>query len=171
MSNARLRERAPSAVSLGCHTLNKHDLRFHKSSKDGSGKCDAFFTGNYDDFVFGALFEINPSEKSDLDGEEGPGYDDKEIIVMAADGSSLRATTYVATNIDEDLKPFSWYVNHVLVGANDTFLPDDYIQRKIVAIESIEDDDRERDAKQRAVHSNRYSKAGMVKKYKKTFKE
>jgi gamma-glutamylcyclotransferase len=44
MSLSRLRERVPSAEAVGCFSLNGHDLRFHKLSKDGSGKCDAFFT-------------------------------------------------------------------------------------------------------------------------------
>ncbi len=71
MSIARLRERVPSAVSFGCHALKEHDLRFHKSSKDGSGKCNAFFTGNDDDTILGVLFEIKSSEMSALDRAEG----------------------------------------------------------------------------------------------------
>ncbi len=63
MSIARLKERVPGARSLGCHTLKEHDLRFHKLSKDGSGKCDAFFTGKAEDNIYGVLFEIDPAEK------------------------------------------------------------------------------------------------------------
>jgi len=155
MSIARLKERIPSAIALGCHTIKEHDLRFHKSSKDGSGKCDAFFTGNSEDIIYGALFEINPSEKAALDRAEGlgSGYEEKEIAVMTEDGISFKAISYFATNISKDLKPYSWYVNHVLVGAKETSLPKDYIKRKITAAESTEDNDKERDAKQRAVHS------------------
>ena len=154
MSIARLKERVPSAMPLGCFTIKEHDLRFHKSSKDGSGKCDAFFTGNGEDVIFGALFEINPSEKTALDRAEGlgSGYNEKEITFIAEDGISFKAITYFATSINEDLKPYSWYVNHVLVGAKETSLPNDYIQRKITAAQSIEDNDKERDAKQRAIH-------------------
>jgi hypothetical protein len=155
MSISRLRERAPSALALGCHALKEHDLRFHKSSTDGSGKCDAFYTGDAADIIFGALFEISHSEKPALDRAEGLGYgyEEKSVAVHASDGSSLEATTYIATNIDERLKPYSWYVNHVRVGAGETQLPDDYVQRKISVIESIQDADKGRDAKQRAVHS------------------
>jgi len=154
MSIARLRERVLSAVSFGCHVLKKHDLRFHKSSNDGSGKCDIFFTGKDEDTIYGVLFEINSSEKSALDRAEGLGfgYDEKEVTVIATDGSSVKAITYIATNIDDDLKPYSWYVNHVLVGANETPLPEDYVQRKIIDVQSIVDDDKTRDAKERAIH-------------------
>jgi gamma-glutamylcyclotransferase len=154
-SVCRLRERVPSAVALGCHTLEEHDLRFHKSGKDGSGKCDAFFTGDRADIIFGALFEINPSEKPSLDRAEGlgRGYDEKNVTVLASDGSSLEAITYIAIEIDEHLKPYSWYVNHVLVGASETPLPNEYVQRKICPIESFQDIDKDRDARERAVHS------------------
>jgi len=81
------------------------------------------------------------------------GYDEKEVTVIAHDGSSITATTYIATNIDENLKPYSWYVNHVLVGANETSLPQDYIETKINSVEAVEDSNKERDAKQRAIHS------------------
>ncbi len=155
MSIVRLKDRVPSATALGCHTIKKYDLRFHKSSKDGSGKCDAFFTGNEEDVIFGALFEIHPNEKSALNRAEGLGYgyDEKEITVIAKDGISFKAISYFATNINEDLKPYSWYVNHVLIGAKETSLPNDYIQRKIMATKSIEDKDKERDAEQRALHA------------------
>jgi gamma-glutamylcyclotransferase len=154
MSISRLRERAPSALALGRHALKEHDLRFHKSSKDGSGKCDAFYTGDHVDIVFGALFDISPGEKSALDKAEGLGYgyEEKSVAVLASDGSSREATTYFATEIDEYLKPYTWYLNHVLVGAGETSLPDDYVQWKISAIGSIQDADRKRDARERAVH-------------------
>lgn len=155
MSTSRLRERVPSAESLGCFVLGEHDLRFHKSSKDGSGKCDAFLTSNTVNIIYGVLFKIDPKEKSALDKAEGVGYgyNEKEIVVTASDGSLVTAITYVATKIDNSLRPYSWYVNHVLVGAKEASLPPDYIEEKIVSIESIEDSDKERDMKQRAIHS------------------
>lgn len=155
MSRSRLRERVPSAEALGCFALSGHDLRFHKSSKDGSGKCDAYFNPDTGSVIYGVLFKIDPSEKPALDKAEGLGYgyEQKEITVTDHDGTSVIATTYVATNIDENLKPYSWYVNHVLVGAREASLPSDYIEEKIVSVEAIVDSDKERDAKQRAIHS------------------
>ncbi|HEJ9692918.1 gamma-glutamylcyclotransferase [Proteus mirabilis] len=155
MSTSRLQERVPSAEALGCFVLVGHDLRFHKSSKDGSGKCDAYLTQNTDDIIYGVLFKIDPKEKPALDKAEGLGYgyNQKEITVTASDGSLVTATTYVATKIDDNLKPYSWYVNHVLVGARDALLPEQYIQEKIASIEAIEDSNKERDMKQRAIHS------------------
>lgn len=156
MSIARLRQRAPSAISLGCYVLKEHDLRFHKSGRDGSGKCDAYFTSNSEDAVYGALFKIDPTDKPALDRAEGlgSGYDEKEVTVIANNGALIKAATYIASNIDESLNPYSWYVNHVLIGARETSLPEQYVQTKICVIEAVEDEEKERDAKQRAVHDS-----------------
>lgn len=155
MSTSRLRERVPSAEALGCFALGGHDLRFHKSSKDGSGKCDAYFTKITVDIIYGVLYKIDPKEKPALDKAEGLGYgyNQKEITVTASDGSLITAITYVATKIDNNLKPYSWYVNHVLVGAREASLPPQYIEVKIATILAIEDSDKERDMRQRAIHS------------------
>ncbi|WP_386082698.1 gamma-glutamylcyclotransferase family protein [Vreelandella sp. F11] len=156
MSLSRLRERVPSAEAIGCFTLSHHDLRFHKLSKDGSGKCDAFFTSDSESVIYGVLFKIDSAEKSALDRAEGLGYgyEEKEVTVLSVhDENPVTATTYVATKIDEKLKPYSWYVNHVLIGANEASLPQDYIDIKITSVETVEDSDKERDAKQRAIYS------------------
>lgn len=155
MSTSRLQKRVPSAMALGCYALSGHDLRFHKSSKDGSGKCDAYSTKNELDIIYGVLFKIDPKEMPALDKAEGLGlgYDQKEITVTDSDGSLVTAVTYVATNIDNNKKPYSWYVNHVLVGAKEASLPLKYIEEKIASIDSIEDSDKERDMKQRAIHN------------------
>lgn len=153
MSLSRLRERAPGAKRMGTYILSAHTLRFHKVSRDNSGKCDAFHTKNPDDFVIGALFEIDLCEKKDLDTAEGLGhaYEEKMVVVVNASGEAVSASTYYATNIDDTLKPYSWYKNHVLIGAKESQLPQSYIQ-KIAAIECIEDPDQRREVEQRAIH-------------------
>ena len=154
MSIARLRGRTPSAAPLGSYALKEHDLRFHKSSEDGSGKCDAFYTGDRCDVVYGVLFEIYAGEKPALDTAEGlgHGYDQKNVTVLAVDGSSVESLTYIATKTDVNLKPYSWYLNHVLVGAHEILLPENYIETRISSVESIQDTNKERDAEQRAIH-------------------
>jgi gamma-glutamylcyclotransferase len=154
MSIARLRARVPSAVALGCHSLRGHDLYFHKSCNDGSAKCDAFCTSNVADVIYGALFEIASAEKPALDKVEGlgHGYAEKQVTVTAQDGSLRIATTYIASEIDKTLKPYSWYMNHVLIGAMETSLPQDYVELKMHSIAVIEDSDKNRDAEERAIH-------------------
>jgi gamma-glutamylcyclotransferase len=154
LSITRLQERAPSAMRIGCYVLKAHDLRFHKSSIDGSGKCDAYYTGNSHDYVLGVLYEMGAEDKCALDRAEGLGYgyEEKNVAILSQNFDEVEATTYLATQIDESLKPYSWYLNHVLTGATASDLPQEYID-KIKAIESIRDLNEDRDAQQRAIHS------------------
>ncbi len=154
MSIARLTARVPEARRVGIATLAQHALRFHKvSSIDGSGKCDALLTNDPVDRVIGTLFEISEMEKTVLDRVEGlgVGYLDKVVSVVDAGGNVFEAVTYYATRIDASLRPYSWYLHHVVAGARETGVPADYLAA-LRATRSIEDTDRQRDARERAIH-------------------
>lgn len=153
MSLLRLQQRVPSAQKIGKVTLKNHQLRFNMSGKDGSGKCDSFETKNSEDAVIGALFEINENEKPILDKAEslGSGYNEKLVSVQNDLGEVFEALIYCAMRIDPSLKPFSWYLHHVIVGAKETKLPVDYLAI-IQSVECIEDQNREREEKERAIY-------------------
>jgi hypothetical protein len=156
MSIRRLRRRVPSAQWLGRAVLEGHDLRFHKLGRDGSGKCDAFFTADPRDVMHGVVFRLQPSDKLILDRIEGlgAGYDEKRVRVTLARGGELQAVTYVATRLDSRLLPFCWYKAHVLAGARDAALPVPYANR-IRAVDTWRDPDRRRRAREEAVHWRR----------------
>lgn len=153
MSLARIRARAPGAEPLGHCVLSAHALRFHKVGRDGSGKCDAYFTGDPSDRMYGVLFEIGAQDKRALDVVEGlgRGYEQKKVVVMPPRGGRITAVTYVATAIDPSLEPFSWYVLHVLVGAQEAALPPAYVDT-IRAVSSRTDSYLERDRVERSLH-------------------
>lgn len=153
MSARRLGLRISEVEKIGIATLCGHDLRFHKvSKKDGTGKCDIFKTNDPNHFVMGVLYEINPSEKSKLDKYEGLGYGyDEKRINLEIDGKPISAFTYYATNIDPSLIPLNWYKEHVIRGARENGLPEEYVL-KILAVESIEDQDVERRAQELAIY-------------------
>ena len=155
MSTARLRERTPSAKPLGLATLPGHTLRFHKrSKKDQSAKCDAFATADGDSAVIGVLYSFDPAERSALDTAEGAGkgYDAKVVTVVNEKGRRRKVLTYLASKeaIDDGLKPYTWYKDHVLAGSTEHGLPPDYIAQYIQSVEAVEDPDRDRDKKERA---------------------
>jgi gamma-glutamylcyclotransferase len=154
MSLVRLQERVPSAQKLEIFTLKNHQLRFNMSGIDGSGKCDSFETNNKEDQVIGALFEINENEKVVLDRAEslGYGYHEKFFLVHNDAGEMFEALIYCAIRIDASLKPYSWYLNHVIIGAQETKSPAHYLA-VIEYIECIEDLDKHREAKERAMYS------------------
>lgn len=154
MSLLRLRQRVPSARRINTCILKKHSLRFHKVGKDGSGKCDAYETGKLADCVFGALFEINESEKLDLDKIEGLGigYAEKCVEVEATSGDGYyKAMTYYAIQTESWLQPYSWYLNHVVVGAKEINVPAYYLN-VILSTLSIKDKNSKRDTEQSSIH-------------------
>lgn len=155
MSQRRLRARAPSARFVAVAELPAHRLRFHKSAGDGSAKCDAEETGNPDDRVIGVVYEIADAEKPDLDRHEalGFGYDEKQVVLKTGTGN-LHAWMYYATRINDSLKPFHWYKDHVLIGARENGLPAEYIAR-IEAVASIDDPRPERHDRELSIYSKK----------------
>jgi hypothetical protein len=73
MLSGRLRYRVPSCRFQTIAHLSEHRLRFHKRSNDGSPKCNAYFSGNPTDGVYGVVCELLLSEKAELDRAEGLG--------------------------------------------------------------------------------------------------
>ena len=152
MSTARLRERMPSCKPLGIATLPGHALRFHKRSVDGSGKCNAFATGN-DVSVTGVLFGFDPAERAALDKAEGAGngYEHATVTVINERGRRRKVLTYLATPdyVDDSLRPYDWYKDLVLAGGREHGLPPGYIAEYIQSVEAIEDPNKTRDKKHR----------------------
>ena len=128
MLTARLRERVPFATPIGIGQLEGHALRWDKRSwRDGSGKCDAEFTGKRSDVVWGVVFEIDPEEKLALDQAEGlgNGYMEKAVNILTEAGP-ITAVTYLATDKDASLRPYHWYKALVIAGAREHGLPSSY---------------------------------------------
>ena len=145
MSRKRLQKRVKSAVPKGRAVLRCHCLAFHKVSKDKSSKCD-IPPAKESDAVWGRLYHINAEEKKLLDCYEGlgRGYENKCVTVKLDSGVTVRAMTYYATEKDSTLKPYTWYIKHILVGAKEARLPLDYI-KKIDEVKAKEDCDKERE--------------------------
>ena len=108
MSTSRLTARAPSVRPIATARLYHHRLRFHKIGHDGSGKCDAEYTNNESDIIYGVVLEISIMEKRRLDKIEGAGngYDEKSVSVFTQDGKTFEVLTYYAINIDSSLAPY-----------------------------------------------------------------
>lgn len=154
MHSPRLQFRAPGCKVIGVATLIGHELRFHKSSKDGSAKCNAFWTGGSTDLVVGVLYSIPTSQKAALDKAEGlgQGYDEATVTVMIAEGKAIDAVTYLASDgaTNDKLKPYQWYKDFVETGASEHDLPEAYVQRYITNVDAIPDPDGKRDKARRA---------------------
>lgn len=153
MSEPRIQQRVPSARYLGNYYLPKHALRFHKLGQDGSAKCDAYFTNDESDIVHGAVFEFCPSEKYILDAAEGLGVDYYEKIVTVYNNSeqALVASIYYSSDVTVDIAPYHWYKHHVAFGAEQSNLPQAYIDQ-IKNVRSVDDIDRARAAREMSIY-------------------
>lgn len=154
----RMLARAPSARVVATATLSGHALRWHKAGRDGSGKCDAFFTGRDADVVHGVVYEMDGKDKLVLDAFEGLGdhYTEKTVRARTADGGEIEATVYVAlpSRIVAAAKPWTWYREHVATGARQHGLPAGYIAG-IDAVDAAEDPDRGRHERETAEREGR----------------
>ena len=156
MSSKRLRERVPSAKPIARGILRCHRLAFHKKSKkDESGKCD-IVVSSASDVVWGRVYEFDDKQKKCLDRAEGLnyGYWKKRVTVELDCGSTVCADTYYADpkKTNPCLKPYTWYVRHVLIGAKEAHLPSDYI-KCIEAVDTQEDCNKFREAIELVIYS------------------
>ena len=119
----RLIDRIPSARLLGTSFVPGWSLQFHKRSKDGSGKCNILRPG---DGIHIAVYEMRKTEKQELDKIEGlgKGYEDSTIEVPDFGG----CFTYLgsAAHICNELKPYDWYKEMVLLGCRKLDFPGSY---------------------------------------------
>ncbi len=154
MSGRRLRARIGESSFLGKARLQGYQLRFHKIGRDQSGKCDAYHTGNETDRMFGAVYLIDKDQLRRLDRYEGAGkgYLRQEIGIFDLTGTAFQAFTYIATRIDQGLKPFHWYKFHVMQGALEIQLPEYYVAQ-INRIDVTQDADLRRTRKELQIYT------------------
>jgi hypothetical protein len=135
MLTPRLQARVPSATPVTTGRLRGYELRFHKQSQDGSGKCNIVSSTTAKACVYGVVFEISPVDLSALDEAEqrGCGYVRRDVTIHAS--SSINAFAYVAqpTYIDGNRLPYDWYHALVRTGARQHSLPSSYVAQ----IESV----------------------------------
>ena len=157
MSVRRLSARAPSARALGTATLHGYQLRFHKIGRDGSGKCDIATSESPADQVIGVLFDIADSDRAALDHAEdlGRGYTRRALKVTTDRGSCVEVFTYTALLTDASLRPFDWYLRHVLTGAIEHRLPEEYIAI-IRSTETHEDPDQRRRSRELGIYLDEF---------------
>ncbi len=144
MLTRRLSERVPSAQLVTVAVLSGYEMHWHKVSKDGSGKCDIVQNNEVQSKVIGVIYKIHRSEKPLLDKAEGlgNGYEEK-LVFLETEIGQLQAFTYYATNIDPLAKPYTWYKDLVVAGAEQHSLPEEYIlQLKSVACKTDSDNNR-----------------------------
>jgi AIG2-like family len=145
---ARIGARIGSVRSLGSAQLPGWTLRFHKSSADGSGKCNLI--ADPMGVAYGVIYEIPITDKRRLDTIEGvgDGYVDTSIELPAFG----QARVYLAepSHINDRLTPYDWYLAFVVDGARHHRMPAAYIAR-INGTATVRDQDTARRSRNRAI--------------------
>jgi hypothetical protein len=139
----RLANRLPSAQLITVGYLPNWSLRFHKRSKDQSGKCNIRIGS---DGVHFAIFEISAEDKVKLDKIEGVGFGYSEISLYIPGLGDCASYTAEESHIDDSLQPYDWYKELVLIGARFHGFPNDYLKR-VESIQVLRDPDLVRSVK------------------------
>ncbi|GGD59781.1 gamma-glutamylcyclotransferase family protein [Lacimicrobium alkaliphilum] len=154
MSWQRVGARISPIQRVGVAQLYGFALKFHKVGKDGSAKCNAWCTGEERDTLWGVLYELSADQLETLDQLEGTGQGyQRRTVAVYYEQQRIETQIYVATEIDDDLQPFDWYLEHVLSGARQNNLPAEH-QNLIVQTPIIEDSDRARFAREMSIYDN-----------------
>lgn len=146
MLQRRLTERIGSVALMGTGVLAGYQLRFHKRSRDGSGKCNLHFTGHAHDVARGVIYSLRRDQRMRLDEHEGHGYQPRPVLVQTG-LRRIRALTYIASAdfLDEALRPYDWYLDFVIAGARQHGLEQDYIDT-LGRVSPVTDRDQQRAA-------------------------
>lgn len=128
MSTPRLRERAASARPLGRAWLPDMRLTFNKPARDGSGKANLVAAPG--SRCWGVLFELEADEFERLDRYE-PGYVRRTGPVFADFGPerAIEAEFYLYEHASEEIPPCAEYLRHLLDGAREHALPEEFSER------------------------------------------
>ncbi len=128
LSRQRLQARVPGAVAMGAARLPHWALCFDKHGRDGSAKASIRRAVGQE--VWGAVYRIDPEERSPLDAAEGLGieYSLCEVQVQTGLGCSQDAYTYVALRRKQGLRVEQWYLNHIIVGIAEHRLPRSWLR-------------------------------------------
>jgi len=127
----RLSQRVASSKAMGYASLHGYQLHYHKKGKDDSGKCNVLHTGQAQHRAIGVVYEMRADERGLLDAAEdlGNGY---ELEYHQVDVGEVTHQVFVyvapAEHIDDNLVPYSWYKDLVVVGARVHGLPEGYIE-------------------------------------------
>lgn len=138
MLTERLKERCPTARPMCVASTEGFTLEFNKKSVDGSGKATLVAANALRGKVYGVLFEMNDVDLPALDRAEssGRGYCRNNNFVVRSGGQEQAVVTYMAAPdaIEQNLRPYDWYLDLVLAGARQHRLPSVYIEELVTTL-------------------------------------
>jgi hypothetical protein len=140
----RLALRTPSSRFLGKSCVPGWSLQFHKRSIDGSAKCNIVNSGRG---VYVAVFEMHEKDKQKLDEIEGTGKGYHNSSIDVPDFGTCFTYLGATSHICDELKPYDWYKEIVLLGCRKLDFPDRFTST-IEAVKNGPDPNDERSREQ-----------------------
>jgi len=129
MGRSRLEERIGSVEPVGAACLEGFRLVFNKPSKDGSGKAN--LVSAQGSVAWGVVWQIGYDRWSALDPFE-PGYQRIVLQARTRADAAVRVGVYLHPATGRDIPPFDWYIDHLIVGAREHALPQDWLDALIL---------------------------------------
>ncbi len=126
MSSARLLARVTAAEPLGRAFVSDWQLAFNKPGRDGSGKANLVPAAGA--VTWGVAWTLPEDPWPLLDGFE-PGYERGVFRLLRTDDRELHAHVYLyeCSADAPSIPPSNDYLDHLLTGALEHDLPEDYI--------------------------------------------
>jgi gamma-glutamylcyclotransferase (GGCT)/AIG2-like uncharacterized protein YtfP len=129
MDEKRLRERIGEFERGKIAYLQRYRLVFDKSA-DSPQVGFANIISDKEKVVIGVLYELNHNQLQILDDYEGVAhnqYKRSSVKVIDERKQSIEAMTYLATDCGIDLKPYNWYLDYLIKGAEQHKFPNEYL--------------------------------------------
>ena len=133
---ARIGARLGAITFIGTAELPGWALRYHKSSEDGSGKCNLI--ADRSSLAYGAVYEFSIENKQHLDTIEGVGRGYRDTCIELREFGNTWVYLAQPSHVDDRLIPYDWYHAFVARGAQHHNFPTAYVDA-INRVEIIRD--------------------------------
>ncbi|KAL4090816.1 hypothetical protein QTP88_025587 [Uroleucon formosanum] len=137
MLTDRIHIKNPTAVRIGTGKLNAFRLDFNEFSNFWGG-CPSTVVPDPEEHVWGVLWQLNTSDLSNLDQQEHVEkelYVPFEVNIVMPNGDNVLSRCYRLVNqpvkqipLPLNRRPSKAYLETILLGANESSLPLDYLQ-------------------------------------------
>lgn len=129
MSRAQMRSRAGQILEEQPGRIENYEMVFNKKSRGGAATANIRTAPGKT--VYGVLYKINDSAFRNLDRYEGVPEHYRRIEVNVTDGAGNKvgAQVYIATKVENGLRPAPHYLQTILGGASEHGLPAQYIEQ------------------------------------------
>ncbi len=124
MDKKRLYDRIGSAFKWDVGMVSGRRLSFNKLGLDGTGKAN--LVDHEGETAYGVIYQVSESDLIKLDRFE-VGYVRKTLEIQSYNNGYVQAISYLANILPDFISPNKDYMNHIIQGAEEHGLKQNYI--------------------------------------------